>query len=130
MSPAQASQGQAGSDSQMGVLWMIAAIFIFGLLIWFFAHAYLIQAFFTIKRFEIAMLQFFTVGLDSAKQFISSHPVQTVTFHQAVMIAKIIGVIAIAHCPFSISSFTKFAFMIGTSCGQFTTSESSKLFML
>jgi intracellular multiplication protein IcmP len=91
MPPQAAPQGQSGADSHMGALWIIAALFVFAFLIWMFGHTAIIRAFFILKRIEIAIIQFFTVGLDSVKNFVLFQHPDDVTFQQATEVANKVG---------------------------------------
>lgn len=89
--PPAAPQGQQNPEANMGFLWMIVAVFVFAFLIWFFGHTYLVMAFLAMKRFEIAVIHFFTIGIDSVKDLILNKDPEEVTFQQVVIISKAAG---------------------------------------
>lgn len=90
MAPGGGGGGQQ-PDNSLGPLWIMLAICIFGGLIWFFLHAYLMLAFLKVKVVEISIIELFTSELDVVKRYASTVNPGLVTFVQAQYIASSVG---------------------------------------
>jgi intracellular multiplication protein IcmP len=55
---------QGGQEGSMGIIWVVAAVFVILGLLWFYLKAYIIFYFLKIKLLEIGAVSLFTHGLD------------------------------------------------------------------
>ena len=67
---AAGGQQQGQSDNSMGILWIIAAIFIFAAIIWYSFKKNLVSFYLTIKLWEISVISLFTHRLDDVRLII------------------------------------------------------------
>lgn len=88
---AQAGGGGQQPDSSLGPLWIMLAICIFGGLIWYFLHAYLMLAFLKIKLVELSIIGLFTSKLDGIHSFAAVVSPATITLDQAHLVASSVG---------------------------------------
>lgn len=82
------------SDNSMGVLWVLAAVFIFGAIIWITLKKQIIAFYFSIKLYEIKFLSIFTSKLDDVQTTIvstlNSGP-DKMTFQDVVNVGQAVG---------------------------------------
>ncbi len=84
---------QQQNDNSMGILWILAAFFIFGALIWMIFRTKLSAAYLTIKLWEINLIGFFvrTESVDQARTVIASlDPAQT-NFNDVIKVGQGVG---------------------------------------
>jgi len=79
------------SDNSMGIIWIIAAFFIFGGIIWVSFKNQLIHFYFTIKLWEIDLLGFFTPRLADVKSTIVTADSNQLTFQDIVKVDEAVG---------------------------------------
>lgn len=87
---APAAQG-GQPDNSMGILWVIAAIFIFLAFIWYAFKKPMIAFYFKIKLFEIGIISYFTPKLDDVRYTILSNDPRNFTFDNVVLIGNAVG---------------------------------------
>jgi intracellular multiplication protein IcmP len=83
-------QGQEGT----GVVWVVIGVVVLSALLWYFGHAYIVFFLFSLKRLEIAVLQFFTgefTYLESVKQFILETSPADVSFSGLSFVTNSVG---------------------------------------
>lgn len=86
-----APQQQGQGDNSNAVLWIVAALFVFGALFWFFLKKEIITFYFTVKVFEINFLSLFTNGLNDVKNFIQTTDPNQLTFREMVKVGEAVG---------------------------------------
>lgn len=79
------------SDNSMGLIWIIAAIFIFGAIIWMVFKKQIIGFYFTIKLWEINVISVFTNSLIPVKTSIVSTSADNLTFDDVVKVGEAVG---------------------------------------
>lgn len=79
------------SDNSMGMLWIIAGIFIFGGIIWISFKKQIIDFYFKIKLWEIDFLSLFTHRLADVKTTILTANAGTLTFQDFVQVGDVVG---------------------------------------
>jgi intracellular multiplication protein IcmP len=84
-----APQGQ--SDNSMGILWIIAAIFVFFAIIWYVCKRQIIAAYFQIKLCEIALIRLFTHSLDDVRTTILLNDPTQFTFEEVLKLGQAVG---------------------------------------
>ncbi len=89
MPPAQQQSGQP--DNSSALIWVVAAIFIFGAIIWIAFKKQLIVFYFSIKLWEINVLSFFTSSLDNVKISIMGVNPETLAFQDVVKVGEAVG---------------------------------------
>lgn len=82
---------QNQSDNSMGIVWIIAAIFIFGAIFWFVFKKAIIQFYFTLKLWEISFLSIFTNRLDDVRTVILTSDYSKLTFNEVSMLGEAVG---------------------------------------
>lgn len=90
MAPGGGGGGQQ-PDNSLGPLWIMLSICIFGGLIWYFLHAYIMWVFLKIKVWEMSAVGLFTSKLDLVKEYASTVSPGVITFVQAQYIASSVG---------------------------------------
>ncbi len=85
----QQQQGQG--DNSMSLLWIIGAIFVAALVIWFLFKPQLVAGFFAIKSYEIDFISLFTTGLQGLKKALLIMDPASVTFNQVAIVANSVG---------------------------------------
>ena len=88
---AAAQQGSGQSDNSLGFFWVIVAILIALLLIWYNWSAYIVAFLFKIKLLEIACLKPFTSHADDIGHWIAQASPDNVTFKQVQSVSDWIG---------------------------------------
>ena len=89
MAAGGAQQGQ--SDNSMGILWIIAAVFIFAAIIWYAFKEQIISFYLTIKLWEINFIGLFTHRLDDVKAVITTADPLKLTFHDVSLLGEAVG---------------------------------------
>lgn len=79
------------SDNSMGIIWIIAAVFAFGAILWVSFKKQIIGFYFAIKLSEINVLSFFTNNLLDVKTYISSANPNSLTFEDVVRVGEAVG---------------------------------------
>lgn len=85
----QAQQGQA--DNANGPLWAVGGIFVVFLLVWYFEHGLIVKIIFTIKLFEIHIVNLFSNSLQPVQAFIQRTSPATVSFMQVAKVCEVVG---------------------------------------
>ncbi len=88
---AAAPQQSGQSDNSMGMLWIIAATFIFGAIIWLSFKKQIIGFYFTIKLWEVNFLSLFTNQLANVKTTLLTTDVGALTFEDFVKVGEAVG---------------------------------------
>lgn len=88
---AGAPQQSNQSEGSSGLLWIIAAILIFGAILWFAFKKQIITFYFTIKLWEINFLSLFTNSLTNVKTAILGVDAGTQTFQDVVKVGEAVG---------------------------------------
>jgi len=91
MSPAMPQGGDQHNGSGMESVWIIAAIFIAIIGVWYFAHAYIVSIYFSLKLFEISLLNFFSDSLNHIRIFVLNTNPATAKFNTVVSVANRVG---------------------------------------
>ncbi len=86
-----APQGDNQNAAYMGPIWIVIGIFLLGFGIWYFAHTQIVTGFFYVKRFEIAVIQFFVNVLQNVKLYILNTPPDQATFSNMTYVAEQVG---------------------------------------
>lgn len=84
-------QQQGGADNSLGFLWILIALFIVVLVVWYVWHAQIVAFVFKIKLFEIAVIRLFTSALDPLKTEMETVSVASVTVSQLGQLSDIVG---------------------------------------
>lgn len=86
-----AAPQQGSSDNSLGFLWVLIGAFLAIYLLWSQFHAPLVAIIFKIKLFEIALMSFFTGGLDEVRSWIQAASPGAVSISQVGEVSEIIG---------------------------------------
>lgn len=89
MAPPQPQGSQ--SDNSMGILWILAAIFIFAGIIWFVFKAQLVRFYFMVKLWEISLMSLFTNRLEDVRTAIIATDPSKVSFEDVMRIGEAVG---------------------------------------
>src|SRR5437667_89572 len=79
------------SDNSMALLWILAAVFVFGGIIWVVFKKQIIGFYFTIKLWEINLVSLFTDSLSNVKSYIIGADPNTMTFQDIVKVGEAVG---------------------------------------
>jgi intracellular multiplication protein IcmP len=82
---------QSQPDNSMGVLWIIAAIFIFAAALWYVFKKNIIHFYFTIKLWEISAISIFTSKLDDVRTTILATDPLKFSFNDVGLIGEAVG---------------------------------------
>ncbi len=82
---------QSQPDNSMGLLWIIAAVFIFGACIWYVFKKNIIGFYFTIKLWEISVISLFTNRLDEVRNVITATDPTKFSFTDVSLIGTAVG---------------------------------------
>jgi len=88
---AKGGPGGDQSDSSTGLLWIIAAILIFGWGIWYAYRVQLTKAYFALKLYEIKLIGYFTNRLEDVRQVINSADPASLTFDDVMKVGNLVG---------------------------------------
>ncbi len=92
MAAAQQQQSSGGADNALAPLWITILFLLAGLLIWHFAHAYIVAFVFKIKLFEMESIQLFISNLlQEEEAWIRAVNPASVTFEQLATISTAVG---------------------------------------
>ena len=91
VSPPQGGQGQGQGDNGMDLLWIIAALVIGCILVWYFFHVAIVAVILQIKFWEASLIGLFTAKVLPLKNAITSAAPQNVAFGQLIAVAAEIG---------------------------------------
>ncbi len=84
--------GQQGqSDNSMGILWMIAAIFVAAAGVWYGFKKNLVSFYLTLKLWEISLVSVFTSKLEDVRTVILTTDPLKFTFHEVSQIGEAVG---------------------------------------
>jgi len=88
-----AAKGQGDqSDNAYSMLWIIAAVFIFGAIIWYTLRDKIIHAYFMVKLWEIKLISFFTDDLADVQTAILSTDSSSLTLKEMLHLGDIVGI--------------------------------------
>src|SRR5438309_223834 len=90
MARAPGGQGDQ-SEGSTGILWIIAALLIFGAAIWLTFKEKIIGFYFSFKLWEIDLLSHFTHRLDDVRAYITQTPYHQLTFQDVIHIGNAVG---------------------------------------
>jgi len=90
MARAPGGQGDQ-SEGSSGILWIIAAILIFGALFWFTFKEKIIGFYFTVKLWEIDFISHFTPRLNDVRTYILKTPYQQFSFQDVIHVGNAVG---------------------------------------
>jgi intracellular multiplication protein IcmP len=79
------------SEGSTSILWIIAAIFVFGMIIWYKFKANLVAVYVKIKLWEINLIGLFTNNLSDVKAYILGTPYEDFTFQDVINIGNAVG---------------------------------------
>ncbi len=85
--PQQSNQ----SDNSMAMIWVLAAVFIFGAIIWMVFKKQIIGFYFTIKLWEIGLVGYFTDSLANVQTYIVGTDPNAMTFQDMVKVGEAVG---------------------------------------
>lgn len=83
--------GQQDQGEGSGLLWIIAAIFVFGGIIWYVYKEHIISAYFHIKLWEINFIGLFTDRLHDVRSFIVNSNTAKLTFKDVIKVGEAVG---------------------------------------
>lgn len=88
-----AGQQQSGGqqDNSAAILWLIAAVFVTGGIIWYSFKKQLVSTYLTLKLWEINLISIFTHGLDDVKTAILGTDPKVITFDEVVKVGQAVG---------------------------------------
>jgi intracellular multiplication protein IcmP len=86
-----APQQSGQPDNSMGVLWIIAGLFVGGGVIWYAFKVQIINFYFKIKLFEISIISYFTNNLEDVKTTILTTSPGKFTFDDVVKVGQVVG---------------------------------------
>lgn len=95
-----APQQSGQSDNSNALLWIVAAIFVTGAVIWYNFKSQLIAAYFTVKLWEINFIGLFTHKLDVVRNMILRTDPAKFNFEDVVKVGEAVG--SYFHIPFAI----------------------------
>ena len=84
-------QGQGQSDNGMDLLWIISAVVIATILIWYFFHTAIVAMVLQIKFWEVGLIGLFTAKVLPLKSAILYASPQSVTLDQLIAVATEVG---------------------------------------
>ncbi len=86
-----AAQQPGQSDGSAGILWVVAALFAAGMVIWYTGQKYIVDYYFKVKLFEINLFSAFTNNLEDVRSTIlTSDPAHT-SFDLMVKVGQAVG---------------------------------------
>lgn len=83
--------GQAQSDESSGVLWIIAALLVFGAIIGYVFKKQIFSFYFKVKLFEISFISFFTSALNGVRYDILSLDFAKLSYTDAMKLGDAVG---------------------------------------
>ena len=83
--------GQQQSDNSMGIVWIIAAFFIFGGILWYVFKKDIISFYFKIKLWEIDVISLFTHRLDDVRIAIVTTDPSKLSFNDVSQLGQAVG---------------------------------------
>lgn len=85
--------GQQASqpDGSSGILWGIAALFVFGGAVWYLYKKYIIAAYFKLKLAEISLISFFTHNLDDVRTTIITTDPEKFKVEDVMQVGAVVG---------------------------------------
>ncbi|MBB72291.1 MAG: phosphoesterase [Legionellales bacterium] len=86
-----AAQQQNPSDNSMGLLWIMIAIVVFGLLAWYFFHEYIIAGFMAVKLAEVSFISIFSDSIEQTRQALLNTPLRKISLQGAVTVSREVG---------------------------------------
>src|SRR3990167_2578453 len=88
-----APQQPGQEDQSTAILWIVAAVFVAGAVIWYLYKSYIITAYLDLKLYEINLLSFFTSNLAGTKATIQSYLAdpKSVSFQQVIDAGRAVG---------------------------------------
>ncbi|MCD6045824.1 MAG: icmP [Gammaproteobacteria bacterium] len=91
MAPQGGQQGQGQSDTGMDLLWIIAAVVIGSIFIWYFFHVAIVSGILQVKLWEASFIGLFTPKILPLKDAIAYASPQGVTVDQLLAVAAEVG---------------------------------------
>ncbi len=91
MAPGGGQQGQGQGDTGMDLLWIIAAVVIGALVIWYFFHVAIVTAVLQVKFWEATAIGLFTQQILPLKNAIAGADPKSVTVAQMLAVATEVG---------------------------------------
>jgi len=88
---AKGGGGQGQSDESSGVLWIVAAILVFGAIIGYSFKKQIITFYFKIKLFEISFFSLFTSRLDDVRYIMLSSDPAKVSYPDVIKLGEAVG---------------------------------------